>query len=113
MDKYLLLFGFQLSQTVVLGALDSALWRALTDGAWRESAGRFDAEALGVVLQTLLSGTWIGRLSEIGELLARAAGGIGSLPLALMALQWFALVAFLVVEQRVLARRLAGIERSE
>lgn len=111
MDKYLLLFGFQLTQTMVLGALDPALWRALAGGAWGESAQRLDGEALGLVFQTLLSGTWVGRLSEVGELLARAAGGIGSLPLTLLALQWLALFGFLLLERRVLARRLAGLER--
>ena len=113
MDKYLLLFGFQLTQTLTLGALNPSVWRALEEGTWLDSARGLDGEALGLVAQTLLSGTWVGRLSEIGELVGRAANGVGSLPLALLLAQWVVLVGFLMMERRVLARRLAAIERGK
>jgi hypothetical protein len=111
MDKYLLLIGFQFTQTVVLGVLDPALWRALASG--EGLAARLDADALGLLFQTLLSGSWLGRVADFGALLASSVDRTGALPLVLLTAQWVALIAFLVVERRFLARRLASLERSK
>ena len=110
MDKYLLFFAFQLTQGVVLGALDPRLWRAAAAGNWQQTLGQLDAEAFGLVLQTLLSGTWVGRLADTCRLLADAVGS-SALPMTLMLLQWVVLIGFMLFERRVLARRLARIER--
>ena len=110
MDKYLLLLGFQLTQTVVIGAIDPTLWKALASGSWRPDAGSIDLEALGALAQAALSGTWIGRVTEFGTLLGGLLDGAHGLPVALIALQWAAVIGLLVVERRVLARRLARIE---
>ena len=111
MDKYLLFFAFQLTQGAVLGALDPRLWQVVAGGNWHLSMGQMDAEAISLVLQTLLSGTWIGRFADTCQLLAGAVGS-SALPMTLMLLQWVALVGFMLFERRVLARRLARIERS-
>jgi len=110
MDKYLLLFGFQLTQTLVLGAANPALWEALSAGRWQPGLDGWDLEALGALVQTLLSGTWVGRVAEFGSLLGNLASGVGALPLALLAAQWVAVVGLLVLERRVLARRLSRLE---
>ena len=111
MDKYLLLLGFQFTQTVVLGVLDPALWRALASG--EGLAARLDVDTIGILFQTLLSGLWIGRVAEFGTLLAGAVGKTGALPIALLALQWVVLLGFLFAERRYLARRLVGIEHGK
>jgi hypothetical protein len=111
MDKYLLLFGFQFTQTVVLGVLDPALWRALASG--EGLAARLDVDTIGILFQTLLSGMWIGRVAEFGTLLADSVGKTGALPIVLLAAQWVVLLGFLYAERRFLARRLAGLERSK
>lgn len=110
MDKYLLLLGFQLTQTAVIGATDPALWAALGSGTWHWDPGSIDLEALGALAQAALSGTWLGRVTEFGNLLGGLLSGAHGVPLGLIVLQWAAVIGLLVVERRVLARRLARIE---
>src|SRR5262245_5036410 len=107
MDKYFLLLGFQVAQTLVVGAIDPGLWNALSNGSWHLDPGTLDLEALGALGQTVLSGTWVGRVAEFGTLAGGLFSGARGLPVALIALQWSAVVALLVLERRVLARRLA------
>lgn len=111
MDKYLLLLGFQLTQVVALGALDGSVWRTVAGRSWQDLlAGVLDPANLGVLLQVMLSGTWIGRLGEIGEFGALLVHGAGRLPLALILLQWLVLLGLLRAERVILHRRLRRIE---
>jgi hypothetical protein len=112
MDKYLLLIGFQLTQTAVIGATSPAVWDALQSGSWKLDAGRLDLQAFGVLAQAALSGTWLGRVTEFGNLLGGLLTGAHGLPLALLLVQWGAVIALLIVERRVLARRLSRLEAS-
>lgn len=109
MDKYLLLIGLQLTQTAALGAIDGSLWQLLRDGAWLRHLAELDAATLGSVLETVASGTWIGRIAGIGETAVVLAQGLSGLPLALIVAQWLVVIGFLCLERRVLRRRLAQI----
>jgi hypothetical protein len=110
MDKYLLLLGFQLTQVVALGAVDGSMWRLFATSGWHGLlAGATDPANLGVLFQALISGTWIGRLADIGEFATLLVRGAGQLPLALIALQWAVLLGLLHAERWLLRRRLQRI----
>ena len=109
MDKYLILIGFQLTQTAVLGVIDGSAWRLLSGGRWQEALAGLDADAPLLLLQALLSGTWIGKLAELGDLAVALATGARGLPLLLVLLQWAAVLLLVAAERRVLARRLERI----
>lgn len=109
MDKYLILIGFQLTQTAVFGAIDGSAGRLLTVDGWRQALAGIDTDAPLLLLQTLLSGTWIGKLAELGDLAVALAKGAQGLPLLLVLLQWAAVLLLVAAERRVLARRLERI----
>jgi hypothetical protein len=110
MDKYLLLLGFQLTQAVALGAVDGSMFRLFAASGWHGVlAGATDPANFGVLFEALVSGTWIGRLADIGEFATLLVRGVGHLPLALIALQWGVLLGLLYAERQLLQRRLQRI----
>jgi hypothetical protein len=110
MDKLLLLLGFQLSQTAFIGLIDGSMWRLIKAGMPTDVVLRFDADTLLMGLQLLLSGTWIGRLSDLGDITVALVQGLETLPLALIALQWLAVLLWFMAGRLVLQRRLRRIE---
>ncbi|MBK6287803.1 MAG: hypothetical protein IPF49_09285 [Gammaproteobacteria bacterium] len=105
MEKYLLLLGFQLTQTAFLGAIDGSAWRALAERGIAGALRDLDPDAFRLLFQTLISGTWIGRIADLGDMALAMARGAEGLPLALIALQWVAVVLWLAAERMVFERR--------
>ena len=68
-----------------------------------------DPDAFRLLFQTLISGTWIGRIADLGDMALAMARGAEGLPLALIALQWVAVVLWLAAERMVFERRLRRI----
>ncbi|MBK6582789.1 MAG: hypothetical protein KA739_06295 [Pseudomonadales bacterium] len=108
-EKYLLLLGFQLTQTAFLGAIDGSAWRALAERGIAGALRDLDPDAFRLLFQTLISGTWIGRIADLGDMALAMARGAEGLPLALIALQWVAVVLWLAAERMVFERRLRRI----
>jgi hypothetical protein len=106
MDKFLLLLGFQFTQGVLLLSLDTSTWQAIaTQGfvAWLEG---IDVSAPDVVFDALLSGTWIGRLSDVANFAALLVRDAGGLPLLFIAGQVVVISGYFWLERRMLARTL-------
>ena len=65
-----------------------------------------------MLFEALLSGTWIGRVADIGSLALTLGRGIHGLPLTLMLSQWLLVLLWFAAERAILTRRLQRIAAS-
>lgn len=112
MDKYLILLGLQLTQSAVFLAVDGSAWRALVREDLGQLASGLDLNALVMLFETLIGGTWVGKIAELGQTAVALVHGVEGVPLWIIGAQWLTLAGWFALERHVLQRRLRAIEQA-